>query len=195
MAHYEFVSQNLEYGVENRRREAAENDRAAIRDGRIPARWTTATTEGIECRLCARRCVIASGKAGFCGARWNDAGVLRTRFYGRPISAAIDPIEKKPLYHFLPGTPILSLGTFGCTLACRFCQNWKISRSLPMGEIVRNIMTPEEIVAMARARRCPSVAFTYNEPTVWAEFVIDVAKLCRQEGIKTVAVTNGTIAG
>lgn len=149
----------------------------------------------VVCELCARRCRIAPGKVGFCSARINVDGKLRARFYGRPVSTAIDPIEKKPLYHFLPGTPILSLGTFGCNLSCRFCQNWQISRGLPIGENIRNILTPEEVVAAAVARNCPSVAFTYNEPAIWAEYVVDVAKLCRQAGIKTVAVTNGTIAG
>ncbi|MBR4832749.1 MAG: AmmeMemoRadiSam system radical SAM enzyme [Thermoguttaceae bacterium] len=149
----------------------------------------------VDCELCFRRCRIAPGRAGFCSARVNVGGSLRARFYGRPVSVAVDPIEKKPLHHFLPGTPILSLGTFGCNLSCQFCQNWQISRAFPLDATPRSILEPEAVVETALARGCPSVAFTYNEPTIWAEYVVDVARLCRQAGLKTVTVTNGTIIG
>ena len=154
-----------------------------------------ADNQVVECELCQRRCRIAPGKAGRCSARVNDGGILRARFYGRPVSANIDPIEKKPLYHFLPGSTILSLGTQGCNLSCKFCQNWHISRPLPVDSTVNQILDPRQVVEIAVKNQTPSVAFTYNEPTIWAEYVVDVARLCRQQGIKTVAVTNGMIDG
>lgn len=150
---------------------------------------------GIECKLCPRYCKIGENKVGFCSARINRGGRLLARFYGRPTSVAIDPIEKKPLFHFLPGTKILSLGTQGCNLSCKFCQNWQISRPLPANLTVQNVLAPSRIVDLARDNNCPSVAFTYNEPTVWAEYVVDVARLCKKNGIKTVVVTNGMIVG
>lgn len=149
----------------------------------------------VQCQLCPKFCAIAPGKTGACSARINYDGRLYARFYGRPASVAIDPVEKKPLYHFLPGTSILSLGTKGCNLSCKFCQNWTLSTPLPVGEEVSTILTPKQIVDVAKAKGCQSVAFTYNEPTIWAEFVVDAARLCRKENIKTVAVTNGMIVG
>jgi len=156
---------------------------------------TRSDSSNVRCRLCPRQCEIASGKTGFCSVRYNDSGVLRSLFYGRPVSVAKDPIEKKPLYHFLPNSPILSLGTFGCNLSCQFCQNWKISQPREVAPNQVEFLSPENVVKIAKENHCPSVAFTYNEPTIWAEYVVDVAKLCRQAGIKTVAVTNGMIAG
>ena len=152
------------------------------------------TPPTVECMLCPRKCVIAPNKLGKCSARVNREGQLYARFYARPVSTAIDPIEKKPLYHFLPTTPILSLGCFGCNLSCKFCQNWTLSRSLPINEVANTILPPERILELALERKCPSVAFTYNEPTIWAEYVIETARLCKQHGIKTVAVTNGMIS-
>ena len=152
-------------------------------------------SSSVRCRLCPRQCEIADGRSGFCSVRYNDSGVLRSLLYGRPVSVAIDPIEKKPLYHFLPNTPILSLGTLGCNLVCQFCQNWKISQPQRVDAARIEYISPENVVKIAQAHRCPSVAFTYNEPTIWAEYVVDVAKVCRQAGIKVVAVTNGMIAG
>ena len=149
----------------------------------------------VQCLLCPRKCVIAPNKLGKCSARVNRGGSLYARFYARPVSTAIDPIEKKPLYHFLPTTTILSLGTFGCNLSCKFCQNWTLSRSLSLDETVNNILPPERVLQIAIERKCPSVAFTYNEPTIWAEYVIETARLCKEHGIKTVAVTNGMISG
>ena len=149
----------------------------------------------VFCELCPQNCRIPSGRMGRCSARVNVGGSLVSRFYGRPTSVAIDPIEKKPLYHFLPGTPILSLGTQGCNLSCRFCQNWQISRPIPIGTEPKRVLEPQQVVELAIQHRCPSVAFTYNEPTVWAEYVVDVGKRCHERGIMTVAVTNGMICG
>ena len=155
----------------------------------------TSDDKTVVCELCPHLCKIALGKMGRCSARINIDGKLVARFYGRPVSVAIDPIEKKPLYHFLPSTPILSLGARGCNLSCKFCQNWQISQPFPVDASIDAVLEPQQVVKLALEHQCPSVAFTYNEPTVWAEYVVDVSKLCRQYGIRTVAVTNGIING
>ncbi len=158
-----------------------------------PARWWQTLPDGrIHCYLCPRHCHIAAGQHGFCFVRENVAGELVQRAYGRPAAVAIDPIEKKPLFHYHPGSAILSLGTAGCNLGCQFCQNFDISkaRSVQQGSIH---MSPEEVVELAVARGTPAIAFTYNEPTIWAEFVVDIAKLAHQAGLHTVMVSNGYI--
>lgn len=156
--------------------------------------WHPVGTEGkIVCTLCPRECHIPSGSRGFCFVRANIDGQMALTTYGRSSGFCIDPIEKKPLAHFLPGTPVLSLGTAGCNLGCKFCQNWDISKSREMDTIASEA-TPEAIVAAAKRAGCKSIAFTYNDPTIWAEYAIDIAKLARQEGIKTVAVTAGYIS-
>ncbi len=153
------------------------------------------TSNVVRCNLCPKLCHIKENEVGFCSARINRGGRLLTRFYGRPTSVAVDPIEKKPLFHFLPGTKVLSLGTRGCNLACKFCQNWQISRPIPVNSTIQQVLDPRQVVSLAQKHNCPSVAFTYNEPTIWAEYVIDVARLCRKNGIKTIMVTNGMIVG
>lgn len=153
------------------------------------------TRNSVKCDLCPKNCVIEENNVGFCSARINRGGRLLARFYGRPTSIAVDPIEKKPLFHFLPGTKILSLGTQGCNLACKFCQNWQISRPLAADSTIQRVLEPRRVVDLALENNCPSVAFTYNEPTVWAEYVVDTAQLCKKNGIKTVVVTNGMIVG
>jgi len=117
---------------------------------------------------------------------------LRTRLYGRTTGLAIDPVEKKPLYHFYPGSPVLSLGTVGCNLSCSFCQNWQISQVKSI-ERAGVLLSPEQLVEIAKQHHCSCVAFTYNEPVIWAEFVIDASRCCHQAGLKTVAVSNGMI--
>jgi pyruvate formate lyase activating enzyme len=146
----------------------------------------------IHCYLCPRHCHIGEGQHGFCYIRANVAGELVQLAYGRPAALAIDPIEKKPLFHFHPGSAILSLGTAGCNLGCQFCQNFNISkaRSVQHGS---GHMSPGEIVEMAIAHGAPSIAFTYNEPTIWAEYVIDIARAAHQAGLRTVMVSNGYI--
>ncbi len=148
----------------------------------------------VRCLLCPKRCVIEPGRAGFCRARINRDGELWTYNYARCAALHLDPVEKKPLFHFYPGHTVLSLGTVGCNLACAFCQNWQISREdAPTVEV-----TPEDAVEMALARwagdRCVGLAFTYNEPSVWFEYIMDTAPLAHERGLKNVLVTNGFIA-
>jgi pyruvate formate lyase activating enzyme len=158
-----------------------------------PARWWQPLPDGrIHCFLCPRHCHIGDGQHGFCFIRQNVDGELVQLGYGRPAALAIDPIEKKPLFHFHPGSEILSLGTAGCNLGCQFCQNFDISkaRSVQQGSAH---MSPQEIVDLAVERGTPSIAFTYNEPTIWAEFVIDIAQAAHRAGLRTVMVSNGYI--
>ncbi|MBQ9503025.1 MAG: AmmeMemoRadiSam system radical SAM enzyme [Lentisphaeria bacterium] len=160
-----------------------------------PARWWEAEQDGsVRCGLCPRACRIPAGGAGYCGVRINRGGRLFSLAYGHPVSVAVDPIEKKPLNHFLPGTKVLSLGTFGCNLGCVFCQNHTLSRACYPSSRQRPAVSPEEIVRLTKREKCPSLAFTYNEPTVFAEYAADIARLARQEGIKTVLVSNGMIS-
>ena len=159
------------------------------------ARWWTAAEGGrVKCALCPRQCVISEGRAGFCGVRVNQGGALASLSYGRPVSIAVDPIEKKPLNHFMPGSRTFSLGTFGCNLGCTFCQNYGISRECYMEDGEYRFMEPERLVRMAIAQRCPSISFTYNEPTVFAEYAMDTAKLAHEAGLRTVLVSNGYIS-
>jgi len=152
--------------------------------------WEKLPGKEVQCTLCARGCLIADGSRGHCRVRANFGGTLRTLVYGKPVSRAIDPIEKKPIFHFLPGSRILSIATAGCSLRCRFCQNWQISQAYP--EDAPHIdWSPEQVVAAAVKHRCPSIAFTYTEPTVFYEYMLDTAKLAHAKGIKTVWVTCG----
>ena len=156
-------------------------------------RWWTMLPDGrIECRLCPRFCKLNEGQRGFCFVRQRvgDRMVLST--YGRSSGFCVDPIEKKPLNHFLPGTSVLSFGTAGCNLGCRFCQNWDISKAREWDKLA-DAASPEQIALAARGLGCRSVAFTYNDPVIFAEYAIDVAQACRERGIKTVAVTAGYI--
>lgn len=145
----------------------------------------------VTCHLCPNRCVVRDEKTGICRVRRNVGGVLYATNYGEVSSYGMDPIEKKPLYHFYPGHQILSLGTVGCNLHCRFCQNWEIAHR--DASTVR--VTPGEIVESARqqGRHCVGIAYTYSEPLVWYEFVYDTAVLAREAGLKNVLVTNGFV--
>ncbi len=147
----------------------------------------------VRCNLCAHRCLIFPGKRGICQVRENRGGRLHTLVYGRLISRAVDPIEKKPLFHFHPGSPSYSIATVGCNFHCRHCQNYDISQypRTHGGEIIGEDFTPEEIVADAAGRRCQSIAYTYVEPTVFFEFAYDTAKLAHDAGIENVFVSNG----
>lgn len=144
----------------------------------------------IECMLCPRHCRMTDGNRGACFGRRRIGDELFAETYGLVCGLAVDPIEKKPLYHFLPGSSVLSFGTVGCNLTCGFCQNYHLSRARS-AEGTR--MSPEEIAGTALRHRCESVAFTYNEPTVFLEYAVDTADACRKHGLKTVAVTNGWI--
>lgn len=154
--------------------------------------WHKLDDGTVQCDLCPRECRLHEGQRGFCfvRARQNDQVVLTT--YGRSTGFCIDPIEKKPLNHFYPGTSVLSFGTTGCNLGCKFCQNWSITKSREV-ELLSVVAGPEEIAETARSHGCRSVAFTYNDPVIWAEYALDTARACRRQGIKTVAVTAGYI--
>ena len=161
------------------------------------ARWWTAHDDGAAaCRLCPRGCVIQKGAAGYCGVRVNEGGILRSAAYGRPTALQIDPIEKKPLCEFLPGARAYSIGTFGCNLGCKFCQNHHISKDVPESDGLAAVkyVQPSRLVANAIDTGCETIAFTYNEPTVWAEFAIDLARMAKTAGIATVLVSNGYIS-
>jgi pyruvate formate lyase activating enzyme len=158
-----------------------------------PARYWSRLEDGqIQCDVCPRRCRLQEGQRGLCfvRAREDDRLVLTT--YGRSSGYCIDPIEKKPLNHFLPGTPVLSFGTAGCNLTCKFCQNWDISKSREI-DTLSDAAPPERIARAARELGCRSVAFTYNDPVIFLEYAIDTAVACRAQEIKTVAVTAGYI--
>jgi pyruvate formate lyase activating enzyme len=154
--------------------------------------WEPLPSGRVHCYLCPRHCHIGEGQSGFCFIRVNQGGKLYSLGYASPAALQIDPIEKKPLNHFLPGTRVFSLGTAGCNMGCFFCQNWDISKS--KSDQVRSAhIPPEDIVALAIRYGCPSIAFTYNEPTIWAEYVIDICAAAREAGIRTVMVTNGYV--
>ena len=152
--------------------------------------WHALDDQKIQCDLCPRFCKLREGQRGLCYVRGrvNDAIVLTT--YGRSSGFAVDPIEKKPLNHFYPGSSVLSFGTAGCNLACKFCQNWDISKSREMDTLM-DLASPDSIAQAALDMGCKSVAYTYNDPTIFHEYVIDTAKACRKLGIKNVAVTAG----
>ncbi|MBI4622123.1 MAG: AmmeMemoRadiSam system radical SAM enzyme [Verrucomicrobia bacterium] len=158
-----------------------------------PARWWTMRPDNrIECQLCPRSCKLQSGQRGFCFVRQRVGDEMVLTTYGRSSGFCIDPIEKKPLNHFLPGTSVLSFGTAGCNLGCRFCQNWDISKAREFDRLA-DAAAPDAIADAARRHGCRSVAFTYNDPVIFAEYALDVAQACRECGIKTVAVTAGYI--
>jgi len=154
--------------------------------------WEKTDNNKILCTLCPRYCRIGHDQPGFCYIRQNLGGVLYTLGYGHPSGFAIDPIEKKPLNHFLPGSKILSFGTAGCNLGCRFCQNWSISKA-KMDDRNSINASPEEVVDLAIRYKAPSIAYTYNDPTIFGEYVIDISRIAREEGIKSVMVTAGYI--
>jgi len=145
----------------------------------------------VKCLLCPHGCIIESNKAGICGVRKNAEGKLHSLNYGRATSVSMDPIEKKPLYHFHPGSMILSVGTIGCNLGCGFCQNWSISQCDEHQDTEK--ITPKQIIELAGKHRSFAIAYTYNEPFVWYEFVFETAKLAKENNIKNVLVTNGFV--
>ena len=161
-------------------------------DMKLAKWWRPVEKNKILCTLCPRYCKIGEGQPGFCYIRQNHNGKLYSIGYGKPTGFAIDPVEKKPLNHFLPGTPILSFGTAGCNLGCRFCQNWSISKA-KLDDFNSISASPEDVIKLAKKHNVPSIAFTYNDPTIFGEYVIDISKLAREEGIKTVMVTAGYI--
>jgi pyruvate formate lyase activating enzyme len=148
----------------------------------------------VKCTLCPHLCVLAGGKSGICRVRKNEDGVLVTETYGKACCLRFDPIEKKPLYHFYPGSVILSVGSVGCNLRCKFCQNWEISQTCARDYPYLKPVAVEEIIRMARERQDNiGIAYTYNEPIVWFEFMLDIAKKSKDAGLRNVMVSNGYI--
>ncbi|MFH1854558.1 MAG: AmmeMemoRadiSam system radical SAM enzyme [Candidatus Omnitrophota bacterium] len=148
--------------------------------------------ERVRCSLCAHRCEIVPGKFGICGVRKNQDGKLYTHVYGEVIASHVDPIEKKPLYHFLPGSLSYSIATIGCNFKCSFCQNWEISQLSKRGEDVSGYeLKPEEVVSEAKKNKCKSISYTYTEPTIFFEYAYDTAKLAKEAGLANIFVTNG----
>ncbi|MBM3249642.1 MAG: AmmeMemoRadiSam system radical SAM enzyme [Candidatus Omnitrophica bacterium] len=146
----------------------------------------------VHCYLCSHHCRIAEGKFGFCGVRQNMGGELFTHVYGKAIASHVDPIEKKPLYHFLPGSTSLSIAAIGCNFRCGFCQNWEISqKSIRDGDFPGEDFAPPEVVRAALENKCKSISYTYTEPTVFFEYAFDTAKLAREKGFYNNFVTNG----
>lgn len=156
--------------------------------------YTKSDSGGVECQLCPHNCKIKSGKFGICNTRINREGILESTQWGVIASASLDPIEKKPLYHFHPGKMIYSIGGYGCNLRCVFCQNSEISQFTPQNIDALRIISPEEVVSQASIyQNNIGVAFTYNEPTISFEFMLETAKLAKHVGMKTVMVSNGFI--
>jgi len=161
--------------------------------GIIATRYWYSLDDGrVMCDVCPRACKLHEGQVGLCFVRENRNAEIVLTTYGRSSGYCVDPIEKKPLNHFLPGTPVLSFGTAGCNLACKFCQNWDISKSRET-DTLADTASPETIARIARQLDCRSVAFTYNDPVIFMEYAIDTAIACHDLGIKTVAVTAGYI--
>lgn len=154
--------------------------------------WHQLENGEIQCDLCPRACKLKEGQRGLCFVRECRDNAIVMSSYGRSSGFCVDPIEKKPLNHFLPGTPVLSFGTAGCNLACKFCQNWDMSKSREM-DILADQASPEKIARVATELGCRSVAFTYNDPVIFHEYAIDVAQACHEKGIRAVAVTAGYI--
>ena len=159
----------------------------------VTARWWQTLADGrVECDLCPRECTLHEGQRGFCFVRQRQGDQLVLTTYGRSSGFCLDPIEKKPLHHFHPGTSVLSFGTAGCNLGCKFCQNWDLSKSSEM-DTLADEASPQAIANAAARAGAKSVAYTYNDPTIFAEYAIDVAQACREVGICNVAVTAGYI--
>ncbi len=154
--------------------------------------WEATADKRVKCLLCPRECEVADVERGYCGVRENQGGRYQTLVYGSLCSANVDPIEKKPLFHYLPGTPAFSIATAGCNIECKFCQNWQISQFRP--EQVRSVhVTPDRLIAACRTRNCPTIAYTYSEPVIFYEYMHDAAELGRQNGVGSVMISNGYI--
>ena len=154
--------------------------------------WQRADDQKVRCNLCAHRCLVGEGKRGICGVRENREGTLHTLVYGRTIAQHLDPVEKKPLFHFHPGTTAFSVATAGCNLRCKFCQNWEISQTPREEHLIRGRpASPADLVDTALRMGARSIAYTYTEPTVFAEYAVDTAILAHESGLANVFVTNG----
>lgn len=156
------------------------------------AQWWRTVCAGVQCTLCPFYCFLPEGMRGICRVRMNMGGQLVTLVYGQPVSVHVDPIEKKPVYHMLPGSEIFSISTVGCNLRCHFCQNWEISQAYPE-QAKGTLLGPQEVVAEAIRSGCKSIAYTYGEPVVFYEYVLDTAKLAKKKGLRNVLVSGGYI--
>ncbi|MCD4828442.1 MAG: AmmeMemoRadiSam system radical SAM enzyme [Candidatus Cloacimonetes bacterium] len=158
---------------------------------RREALWYRRLDDGaVQCELCPHRCVIAPGEAGICRVRRNEGGTLLATSYGQTVSLSVDPVEKKPLYHFLPGKPVVSIGHNGCNLRCSFCQNYSISQL----DSPHHELPLESLPGICRQKHSPALAFTYTEPITWYEYVLDASKLLHEHGVRTIMVSNGFIS-
>lgn len=144
----------------------------------------------IQCKLCPRGCVVPDGRRGYCGVRENQGGTYKSLVYGRVGAAHVDPIEKKPLFHFLPGNTAFSIATAGCNVECLFCQNWRLSQSKPE-QLQTTRMPPEKVAAEAVSQNCDIIAYTYNEPTIFCEFMLDCAREGKKKNLRSVMISNG----
>ncbi|MBI3008139.1 MAG: AmmeMemoRadiSam system radical SAM enzyme [Candidatus Omnitrophica bacterium] len=160
--------------------------RGCVKEARF---YVQEENDAVHCLLCPQDCHIKKGRAGFCGIRRNEDGRLIAAMYGKVSAMQMDPVEKKPLYHFFPGKEIFSIGTVGCNFRCRFCQNWHLVEA----KVSVEDLSPEDAVKAALVENSIGIAYTYNEPSVWYEYVFDTAKLAREKGLKNVLVTNGFI--
>jgi len=154
--------------------------------------WKKLKDNIVQCKNCSHYCIISEGKRGICGVRKNIKGTLYALNYAKACAVGVDPIEKKPLFHFLPGTYSLSIATIGCNFSCQNCQNWKISQAPKFSEeIWGEEISPKEIIKRAKALNCPSVSYTYTEPTIFSEYALDIMKLAAKIGLKNCWVSNG----
>jgi pyruvate formate lyase activating enzyme len=154
--------------------------------------WEKLEQNQVKCVLCPRECVVADVERGYCGVRENRGGEYQTLVYGALCSGNVDPIEKKPLFHYLPGTPAFSIATAGCNIECKFCQNWRISQFRPE-QVDSVLVKPNRLVAICKARGCPTIAYTYSEPVIFYEYMHDAAALGREQSIGSVMISNGYI--
>jgi len=154
--------------------------------------WDKLEGGHVRCTLCPRECEVADVERGYCGVRENQGGEYQTLVYGALCSANVDPIEKKPLFHYLPGTAAFSIATAGCNIECKFCQNWRISQFRPE-QVESVLVTPDRLVAACKSRRCPTIAYTYSEPVIFYEYMHDAAAAARENGIGSVMISNGYI--
>ena len=175
-------------------READAGARAEVEPGVVRGSWWRALDDGrVQCDLCPRLCRLHDGQKGFCFVREARAGEVVLTSYGRATGFCIDPIEKKPLSHFYPGSSVLSFGTAGCNLGCRFCQNWDISKARE-DRVLSASASPAKVAETAAGAGCASVAFTYNDPVIFAEYAVDCAKEARARGVRSVAVSSGYVS-
>jgi pyruvate formate lyase activating enzyme len=157
--------------------------------------YTHLESAKVHCQLCSHNCIIQDGKFGFCGVRQNINGILYTHNYAKLVAANVDPVEKKPLYHFLPGSLAFSVASAGCNFRCGFCQNWEISQFNPSSQQLGEDFNAEKVISLAKQNNCKSIAYTYTEPTVYFEFALETARLAKEAGLYNIFVSNGYMSG